>query len=210
MKRQNKNRPSVSRPDVVRGNRRLNQAVCLFCVVVHLFWLVKACFYCVRFCFSILSQEPVWGMSPNWLILCRMRRKTLTESISALTLMFGWQEEHLAGKNGAPQVLFWNTGRKNSMANPSVCVCDNVGCTVSSFAVCDMLCRDVLLWSERYGAWRRCFQFRRCIVTVTVSIRWWSMEIFCWVVLMTQRSRYCIHEADTVVSFIVVHYGRPA
>jgi len=30
-----------------------------------------------------------------------MRRKTLTESISALTLMFGWQEGHLAGKNGA-------------------------------------------------------------------------------------------------------------
>ena len=40
--------------------RRLNLALvlCLFCVAVHFFWLVNACFCCVRFNFlSIWSQE---------------------------------------------------------------------------------------------------------------------------------------------------------
>jgi len=31
--------------------------LCLFCVVAHFFWLVNACFCCVRFCYSIPSQE---------------------------------------------------------------------------------------------------------------------------------------------------------
>jgi len=39
--------------------RWLNLALvlCLFCVVVHFFWLVNVCFCCARFCFSITSQE---------------------------------------------------------------------------------------------------------------------------------------------------------
>jgi len=44
--------------------RRLNLALvflCLFCVVVRLVWLVNACFCCVRFSFSIPSQEIVLG-----------------------------------------------------------------------------------------------------------------------------------------------------
>jgi len=31
--------------------------LCLFCVVVHFFWLVNACFCCVTFGFSMPSQE---------------------------------------------------------------------------------------------------------------------------------------------------------
>jgi len=43
----------------------------LFCVYfVHLFWLVNACFCCVRFCFSIPSQEIGLVTSPKWPILC--------------------------------------------------------------------------------------------------------------------------------------------
>jgi len=43
--------------------RRLNLALvfCLFCVVVHFFWLVNACFCCVRLSFSIPSQEVGLG-----------------------------------------------------------------------------------------------------------------------------------------------------
>ena len=40
--------------------KRLNLAfvfLCLFCVVVHFFWLVTVCFCCVRFSFSIPGQE---------------------------------------------------------------------------------------------------------------------------------------------------------
>ena len=32
-------------------------SLCLFCVVVHFFWVVNACFCCVRFSFSIPSHE---------------------------------------------------------------------------------------------------------------------------------------------------------
>ena len=41
-------------------DRWLNLALvflCLFCVVVHFFWLVNVCFCCVRFSFTIPSQE---------------------------------------------------------------------------------------------------------------------------------------------------------
>jgi len=48
MKCENKNRPSPF-PGF--------SFLCLFCVVVHLFGFVNACFCCVRFCFSIPSQE---------------------------------------------------------------------------------------------------------------------------------------------------------
>ena len=43
-----------------RRRLRLNLtlvSLCLFCVVAHFFWLVNACFCCVRFCFSISGQE---------------------------------------------------------------------------------------------------------------------------------------------------------
>jgi len=52
----------------------------LFCVVVHLFWL-NVCFCCVRFSFSISSQEA-WGTSLKWPILSWVRCKTLTQSIN--------------------------------------------------------------------------------------------------------------------------------
>jgi len=56
VKCQNKNSPL---PFQARCHRRwLNLAlVCVFCVVVHLFWLANAWFCCVRFGFSIPSQE---------------------------------------------------------------------------------------------------------------------------------------------------------
>jgi len=82
----------------------------LFCVAVHFFWLVNVCFCCVRFSFSIPSQEiglrnvsklVSWSLtslfstnmaisetrtSPKWPILCRVGCKTLTQSILIITL----------------------------------------------------------------------------------------------------------------------------
>jgi len=58
--------------------------LCLFCVVVHLFWLVNVCFCCVRFSFSLPSQEiglGTWGTSLKWSILCQVGHKALTQSI---------------------------------------------------------------------------------------------------------------------------------
>jgi len=54
-----------------------HSSLCLYCVVVHFFWLVNVCFCCVRFCFSIPSQETG---SPKWPILCWVGRKTLTSN----------------------------------------------------------------------------------------------------------------------------------
>jgi len=56
--------------------------LCLFCVTVHFFWLVNVRFCCVRFSFSTPSEEIGLGTSPKWHILCRVGRKTLTQSIS--------------------------------------------------------------------------------------------------------------------------------
>jgi len=59
MKRQNKNRPFLRFQAGCR-KRQLNLTLVflrLFCVVVYLFWLVNVCFCCVRFSFSILSQD---------------------------------------------------------------------------------------------------------------------------------------------------------
>ena len=56
--------------------------LCLLCVVVHTCWLVNACFCCVRFSFSISSQEIGLGPSPKWLMLCRVGRKATTQSIN--------------------------------------------------------------------------------------------------------------------------------
>jgi len=44
--------------------RRLNLTLvvlCLFCAVVHFFWLVNVSFYCVRFIFSVPSHETGLG-----------------------------------------------------------------------------------------------------------------------------------------------------
>jgi len=75
MKCQNQNRPSLF-PARCR-TRRLNLALvflCLFCVVVHFFWLMNACFCCVRFSFFIPSKMGL-RTSPKWPVLCRVGRK---------------------------------------------------------------------------------------------------------------------------------------
>jgi len=47
-----------------------------------LLWM-HVCFYCVRFSFSVLSQEIGWEECiRNDVILCRVGRKTLTQSIN--------------------------------------------------------------------------------------------------------------------------------
>jgi len=66
---------SISSPDVIKGDLAFN-FLCLFCVVVHFFWLLNACFCCVRVIFSIPGQT-----SPKWPVLCRVRRKTIIKSI---------------------------------------------------------------------------------------------------------------------------------
>ena len=65
--------------------RRLNLAVVLhlFCVVVRFFWLVNACFCCVRFSFFRTKPRDRLGeTSPKWPILFRVGRKTTTQPIN--------------------------------------------------------------------------------------------------------------------------------
>jgi len=63
--------------------RQLNLAfvfLCLFCVVVHLFWSVNASFCCVRFSFFYTKPRAWLGeTSLKWPILCRVRCKTTTQ-----------------------------------------------------------------------------------------------------------------------------------
>jgi len=55
--------------------------LCLFYVEVYFFGLVNVCFWCVRFSFSIPSQEIGLGSSPKWPILCGVGRKTTTNQL---------------------------------------------------------------------------------------------------------------------------------
>jgi len=60
----------------------LNRCVCV-CVVVYFFWLVNACFYCVRFSFFHAKPRDWLGeTSPKWPILCGVGHKTTTQSVS--------------------------------------------------------------------------------------------------------------------------------
>ena len=63
-----------------------HSSLCLFCVVVHFFWSMNACFCCVRFSFSIPSQGAL-ETSLKWPILCRVGCKTLSQSINANILL---------------------------------------------------------------------------------------------------------------------------
>jgi len=71
--------------------RRLSLAlvfVWLFCVVVHFFWLVNACFCCVRFSFFHTEARDWLGETPpKWPTLCRLGRKTITQSIGQVSLL---------------------------------------------------------------------------------------------------------------------------
>jgi len=49
--------------------------LCLFCVVVHFFWLVNVCLCCVRFSFSIPSQEIALGNVSEMIYMCRLELK---------------------------------------------------------------------------------------------------------------------------------------
>ena len=61
--------------------------LCTFCVVVHFFWLVNACFCCVRFSFFIPSQEILLHcLSPKWPVLCWVGPKTTTQLRSWLEI----------------------------------------------------------------------------------------------------------------------------
>ena len=78
--------------------RWLNLALvflCLVCVVIHFFWLVNACFCCVRLSFfHIPSRDWLGETSPKWPILCKVGHKTTTQSINQPPL-----------KNNAQQVI---------------------------------------------------------------------------------------------------------
>ena len=63
--------------------------LCLLCVVVHFFRLVNACFCCVRFILFFFHTNPrdwLREMFPKWPILCRVGRKTTTQSINQSVL----------------------------------------------------------------------------------------------------------------------------
>jgi len=85
--------------------RRLNLVLVflyLFCVVVHFFWLVNACFCCVRFSFiSDRAKIYLGEMSPKGPILCRLGRKTTIQSIVADHLQMTAQDTAL-------QPLIWS------------------------------------------------------------------------------------------------------
>jgi len=64
--------------------------LCLFCVV-HFFWLVNVWFCCVRFSFSIASQETGLGNVSKMTCLCRVGRKnhnSLTQLIQCVQLLW--------------------------------------------------------------------------------------------------------------------------
>ena len=62
--------------------RRLN-CLLFFCVAVHFFRLVNACFCCVRFSFfPYQARRLAWETSPKSPILCRAGRKTTTQPVS--------------------------------------------------------------------------------------------------------------------------------
>jgi len=51
--------------------------------LTYLFWLVNACFCCVRFSFFHASPRDWLGkLSPKWPILCRVGCKTTTQSMN--------------------------------------------------------------------------------------------------------------------------------
>jgi len=70
--------------------RRLNLAsvfLCLFCVVVHFFSLLNACFCCVRFSvFHTKARDWLAETSPKWPVLCRVGRKSATQSINTCSV----------------------------------------------------------------------------------------------------------------------------
>ena len=55
-------------------------------VVVHFFQLVNACFCCVRFSSFSLPGQEIGETCPKWAILCRVGRKTTTQSINQLPI----------------------------------------------------------------------------------------------------------------------------
>ena len=57
MKRQIRIGPLCFQAGCRKRQLNLDLVFCLFCVVVHFFWLMNACFCCVRFSFTIPSQE---------------------------------------------------------------------------------------------------------------------------------------------------------
>jgi len=88
MKHQNKNRPSPFPGWILSETTKPGFYVCLFCVVVHFFWLVNCAFVVLALVFSIPSQQMAWETSPKWPILCRVGRETLTQSMSSVTHSF--------------------------------------------------------------------------------------------------------------------------
>ena len=82
MKRRNKNRPSPFPGRISGATKHGFNFLCLFCVVVHFFWLENVCICCVRFSFiPHQAKRLAWGTSPKWLTLCRVGRITTTQSI---------------------------------------------------------------------------------------------------------------------------------
>jgi len=61
---------------------RAHLSIVFFCVVVHFFWLANVCFCCVVF-FHTKPTDWLGETSPKWPILCRVGRKTTTQSIPA-------------------------------------------------------------------------------------------------------------------------------
>ena len=57
--------------------------LCLFCVVVHFFWLVNACFCCFRFSFFHTKPRDWLAETPEWPILCWEGCETTTLCVAA-------------------------------------------------------------------------------------------------------------------------------
>ena len=125
--------------------RRLNHALvfmCLFCVAVHFFWLLNACFCCGRFSFFHAKPRDWLGVtSPKWPILCRVGRKIqLNQSVSYNC--FSVTVTYLVDRWLHWDVMFFD---------PSVCMCVHA-CIWACLAValCNCLAADFYFSHSRY------------------------------------------------------------
>jgi len=91
--------------------RWLNLALvfCLFCAVVHLFWLVNVCFCCARFSFCIPSREiGLWNVSKmTYFLSSRSQNLNLINLCYMYRLQFmAWRKAFQIGQS----YLKWQEG----------------------------------------------------------------------------------------------------
>jgi len=90
MKHQNQNRPSLG-CHKWQVSLALVFFLCLFCVVVHFFWLLNMCFV-VRFSFPYQAMRLACETSLKWPTLCWVGLKTTTQSISCNMSLEVWRQ----------------------------------------------------------------------------------------------------------------------